>query len=83
MYVHQGASANLQRSKPSRRRFIRPVSGADVREAWFVLVPEKQIEVQRRPVDGQYAETKTYSAGRLASEAVPGFELEIETFFKK
>jgi Uma2 family endonuclease len=53
-----------------------------VREVWFVLAPERQIEVHRRPANGRFAEQKTYSAGRVVCEAVPGFELEVEALFE-
>jgi Uma2 family endonuclease len=58
-------------------------AGASVREVWFVLVPEKQIEVHRQLVNGQFSETKTYSSGRVVCHSVPGFELQMETFFEK
>ncbi len=57
-------------------------AGAAVREVWFVLAPERQIEVHRRPANGRFAEQKTYSAGRVVCQAVPGFELETEALFE-
>jgi Uma2 family endonuclease len=58
-------------------------ASAAVREVWFVLVPEKKIEVHLRPVNGQFSATKTYSAGRAVCQAVPGFELEIGTVLRE
>jgi Uma2 family endonuclease len=65
------------------RSKLHAFAGADVQEVWFVLVPEKQIEVHRHPINGRYAEKQTFGTGRVVSANVPGFEVEIESFFKK
>ena len=64
------------------RSKLRAFAGAEVREVWFVLVPEQQVEVYRRPGNGQFAEQKTYGAGRVVCQAVPGFELDIQALFE-
>src|SRR5205085_5159034 len=45
------------------RSKLRAYARAKVRECWFVLGSEKQIEVHRNPVDGQFTEQKVYGPG--------------------
>jgi Uma2 family endonuclease len=53
-----------------------------VHEVWLVLAPQKQVEVWRRREGGQLAEAKTCGpGGSVASEAVPGFTLDLEALF--
>jgi len=47
-----------------------------------VLAPEKQIEVYQRPEDGQFTERTIHGpGGRLASESVPAFTVELSNLF--
>jgi Uma2 family endonuclease len=66
------------------RSKLRAYAGAGVKECWLVLGPEQQIEVNRQPVGGQYAERQIVGpGGRLASVAVPGFAVELDALFAK
>ncbi len=64
------------------RSKLRAYASADVKECWLVLGPEKQIEVHRRPQDGQFAEYALHgTGGSLTSAAVPGFMVELDSLF--
>jgi len=63
------------------RSKLRAYAGAAVKEIWFILVPEKQIEVHRRPVNGRFTEKKTRDTGRIVCGPLPEFELNLEEFF--
>jgi Uma2 family endonuclease len=55
-----------------------------VKECWFVLGPEKQIEVYRQPKDGQFTEHAIHgSGGTLTSAALPEFTLALDALFAK
>lgn len=56
---------------------------AGVKECWFVLGPERQIEVFRAPQDGNFGERKTYTGDDLLTcAAVPNFSLKVEELFE-
>jgi Uma2 family endonuclease len=64
------------------RSKLRAYTAAGVHEVWLVLAPQKQVEVWRRREGGQLAEAKTCGpGGSVASEAVPGFTLDLEALF--
>jgi Uma2 family endonuclease len=66
------------------RSKLRAYADAKVKEVWFVLVPEKQIEIHRRPAKGQFAEkTIPGPGGRLASETLPHFTVALSSFFER
>lgn len=66
------------------RSKLRTYANAGVKECWFVLGPEKQIEVYRQPKDGEYAERSVHGpGGALTSAAVPEFALALEALFAK
>jgi len=72
------SSPDYDRSK------LRAYASAGVKECWLVLGPEQQIEVNRQPAGGQYAERQIIGpGGRLASAAVPGFAVELDALFAK
>ena len=57
-------------------------AGADVKECWLVLGPEKQLEVHRQPQGGQYAESSVHGpGGNVTSAAVPGFRVDLAILF--
>jgi Uma2 family endonuclease len=59
-------------------------AAAGVKEVWLVLGPEKQIEVHRRPEDGKFAEQRLHGpGGRLVSEALPAFTVDLDALFSK
>ena len=59
-------------------------ASAGVKECWFVLGPEKQIEVHRRPASGQFIERNLHGpGGTLASVVVPSFAVDLNTLFAK
>ena len=57
---------------------------AGVKECWLVLGPEKQIEVLRRPTNGQFIERSVHGpGGTLASGVIPSFAVDLNTLFAK
>ena len=63
---------------------LRAYATAGVKECWFVLGPEKKIEVYRQPKDGQFTEQAVHGpSGALTSTAVPEFSLALEALFAK
>ena len=66
------------------RSKLRAYAAAGVKECWIVLGPEKQIEVYRRPEDGQFAEHTLHGpGGALTSSALPTFTLSLDALFAK
>jgi Uma2 family endonuclease len=66
------------------RSKLRAYAGAGVKECWFVLGPEKKIEVCRRPKDGQFIEHAVHGpGGTLTSAALPEFTLALDALFAK
>jgi Uma2 family endonuclease len=66
------------------RSKLRAYASANVKECWFVLGPEKQIEVYRQPKEGQYLERSLYSSGDVVmSTALSELTLNPEELFKK
>ena len=63
---------------------LRAYAAAGVKECWFVLGPEKQIEVYRQPQDAQFAEhSRQGPGGTLTSSALPEFSLTLDALFAK
>ena len=59
-------------------------ASAGVPECWFVLGPEKKIEVFRQPKAGQFtAHTVHGPGGTLNSTALPDFTLALDSLFPK
>ena len=55
-----------------------------IEAGWFVLGPEKQIEVHRQPKDGRYSETTLHGPrGKLTSIALPECALSLDELFAK
>ena len=66
------------------RSKLRAYAGAGVKECWFVLGPEKKIEVYRQPKDGQFTEHAVHGpGGTLTSTALPEFTLTLDALFAK
>ena len=66
------------------RSKLRAYANAGVKECWYVLAPDRQIEVHRRPTGDQFAERTIHGpGGRLASAAVPEISLDIDALFAK
>jgi Uma2 family endonuclease len=66
------------------RSKLRAYAAAGVKECWIVLGPEKQIEVYRRPKDGQFSEHAIHGpVGALTSLALPEFTLSLDALFAK
>lgn len=66
------------------RSKLRAYATAGVKECWFVLGPEKQIEVYRQPKDGQFTEHSLHGpGGTLTSAALPEFMLPLDALFAK
>ena len=63
---------------------LRAYALAGVKECWFILGSEKQIEVYRQPKDGQFTEYAIHGpGGTLASAALPEFTLALDTLLAK
>jgi Uma2 family endonuclease len=70
------SSHDFDRSK------LRAYARAGVKECWLVLGPERQIEVHVHPAGEQFAERTVHGpGGRLTSEAVPGFTVDLHHLF--
>jgi len=55
---------------------------AQVKECWFVLGPEKKIEVYRQPKNGQYTEHSIHGpSGLLVSTTLPEVKLSLDALF--
>jgi Uma2 family endonuclease len=64
------------------RMKLRAYAVAGVKECWFVLGPEKQIEVFRNPSNGSFAEQHTHAGSdTLTSAALPNFSLKVDELF--
>jgi Uma2 family endonuclease len=56
---------------------------ARIKEVWFVLAPEKQIEVHRFPVNGQFTEQNLHAHGTVQSASLTEVILGLEGLFSK
>ena len=66
------------------RSKLRAYATAGVKECWFVLGPEQQIEVYLQPKDGEYTEHALHGpGGTLTSAACPEFTLPLDALFAK
>ena len=66
------------------RSKLRAYAGVGVKECWLILGPEKQVEVHRGPVSGQFTESAIHGpGGQLASGSVPEIVLGLDAFFAK
>ena len=64
------------------RSKLRAFATAGVKECWLVLVPEKQIEVHRKPANQLFVEHKTFGpGGSLTSIALAGFTVNLDKLF--
>ena len=64
------------------RSKLRAYATASVKECWFVLGPEKKIEVYRQPKDGQFTERALHGpGGTLTSAALPEFTISLDALF--
>jgi Uma2 family endonuclease len=64
------------------RSKLRAYATANVKECWFVLGPEKKIEVYRQPKDGQFTEHAFHGpSDTLTSAALPEFTIPLDVLF--
>jgi Uma2 family endonuclease len=71
-------SADYDRSK------LPAYAAAGVKECWFVLGEQQQIEVHRQPAGDKFAECVRHgSGGKLTSSAVPEFVVELDALFTR
>ena len=64
------------------RSKLRAYAAVGVKECWYILGPERQIEVYRQPREGQYTERSIHGPnGALTSAALPEFTLSLDSFF--
>ncbi len=63
---------------------LRAYAAAGVKECWFVLGPEKQIEVYWQPKEGQFTAHALHGpGGTLTSAVLPEFTLTLDDLFAK
>ncbi|PWU17956.1 MAG: hypothetical protein C5B50_10165 [Verrucomicrobia bacterium] len=61
---------------------LRAYAMADVKEAWLILVPEKQVEVHRLPSGERFRERIVHGpGGRVVSSSLPQFGVDLDAFF--
>lgn len=61
---------------------LRAYATAGVKECWFVLGPEKQIEVFSKPANGKFSEHRVLKSGdTLTSASLPSFSLKLDELF--
>ena len=64
------------------RSKLRAYANAGVKECWFVLAPDRQMEVHRQPAGDQFSERTIHGpGGRLTSAAVPEISLDLDALF--
>ena len=64
------------------RSKLRAYANAGVKECWFVLAPDRQIEVHRQPAGDQFSERTIHGpGGRLTGAAVPEISLDLDALF--
>ena len=57
-------------------------AGAGVREYWIILPEEQRVEVYTLPLRREYGMRRVYVAPEtVISESLPGFQLDLATFF--
>ena len=57
---------------------------AGVKEFWIVLVPERQIEIHRRPEGGAYREVSVVGVeGVAACDALPAIQINVAALFQR
>ena len=63
---------------------LKAYADAKVNECWLLLAPEKKIEVYREPAGGHFGDKQIIGpGGKLKSEAVPEFTVDLEKLFSK
>jgi Uma2 family endonuclease len=63
---------------------LRAYATAGVKECWFVLGPEKQIEVFSKPANGKFTEHRVLKSGdTLTAAALPNFSLKLDELFSE
>jgi Uma2 family endonuclease len=63
---------------------LRAYATAGVKECWYVLGPEKQIEVFSKPSNGKFVEHRILKSGdTLTTAALPTFALKIDELFSE
>ena len=64
------------------RSKMRAYALAGVKECWLTLGPEKEIEIYREPLNGQYSKKEVYTLGQTAeSRSVPSFSVNLSKLF--
>jgi Uma2 family endonuclease len=59
-------------------------AAAGVKECWFVLGGQRQIEVYRQPVGDNYTGRVIHGpGGKLASSSIPGFTVDLDALFTR
>jgi Uma2 family endonuclease len=65
------------------RTKLRAYAVANVKEVWLALWPEKQIEVYRSPVNGEFTEkTVVGPGGEVVCQSAPSVRVELESLFR-
>jgi Uma2 family endonuclease len=56
---------------------------AGVKECWFVLGPEKRVEIYREPNETEYSDRKVFASGDIVCETLPAFSVRLADLFKR
>ena len=65
------------------REYASLYAEANVPEYWIILAEAKQVEVRRRPANGEYCELQTYSPGdTLVCRSVPELSITLTDLFQ-
>ena len=63
---------------------LRAYAIAGVKECWYVLAPEQQVEVYRKAAGGEFLERAIFGpGGEVVGESVSGFRVELGWLFGK
>lgn len=56
---------------------------AGIKDYWIVNIPQRLVEVHRKPRDGRYCEIDSVGSGAVQPLAFPDIELDAETLFAR
>jgi Uma2 family endonuclease len=66
------------------RMKLRAYATANVRDCWLVLIPERQIEVHRNPLSGEYLEKTIVSPGEeIQGLASSSLRVDLQRLFRE
>ena len=70
------SSAEYDRSK------LRAYASAAIAECWLILVPQKQVEIYRQPLNGEFSSLSVAGpGGQVSSVVLPELQLQLSPLF--